>query len=92
MAAKRRKQPLSSFSAGSTFKNPKGKISAARYIDTSGLRGKRIGEAEVSKRHANFIVNLKNAKASDILRLIALVRRRVKSEFSVDLTPEIIVI
>ncbi len=89
---KKREQPLGSFSAGCVFRNPKGKISAARYIDMSGLKGKRIGNAEVSRTHANFIINLKNAKAGDISRLIGFIRRRVKSEFSVDLIPEIVIL
>lgn len=82
-------QPLGYFSAGCIFRNPKGSISAARYIDTSGLKGKRVGGAEISRIHANFIINLKNAKADDILRLIELMRKRVKSRFNVDLVPEV---
>ncbi len=89
---KKREQPLGSFSAGCVFRNPKGKISAARYIDMAGLKGKRIGNAEVSRTHGNFIINLKNAKAGDILRLIGFIRKRVKSEFEVDLIPEIVIL
>ncbi|UCD55531.1 MAG: UDP-N-acetylmuramate--L-alanine ligase [Candidatus Omnitrophota bacterium] len=89
---KKREQPLGHFSAGCVFRNPKGKISAARYIDMSGLKGKRMGNAEVSRTHANFIINLKNAKAGDISRLVGFIRKRVKSEFEVDLVPEIVIL
>jgi UDP-N-acetylmuramate--L-alanine ligase/UDP-N-acetylenolpyruvoylglucosamine reductase len=89
---KKKAQPLGWFSAGCVFRNPKGRISAARYIDMSGLKGKRIGAAEVSKRHANFIVNSKNARARDIMRLIDFIKKRVKSKFGVNLVPEIIIL
>ena len=92
LGIKKEEQPLGSFSAGCIFKNPQGRIPAARYIDISGLKGKRIGGAKISERHANFIVNLKNAKARDVLCLMDLVKKRIKSRFNVNLVPEIIII
>jgi len=89
---KRKGQPLSSNSAGCVFKNPKGKITAAKCIDKLGLKGKRINDAEVSKKHANFIINKKNAKAKDILKLMNFMKRKVKSELGVTLKPEIKII
>ena len=89
---KRDKQPLHDLSAGCIFKNPDGKVSAARYIEMSRLKGKRIGGAKVSDKHANFIVNMKDAKESDVLRLIDFVKKRVKLQFGVDLDTEIIIV
>ena len=89
MEMKQKTQPLGLPSAGCVFKNPAGKIAAARYIELLNLKGEKIGDAKVSKKHANFIVNLKNAKANDILRLIRTVKRRVKSRFNIDLALEI---
>ena len=86
---KRREQPLNKMSAGCVFKNPPGNIKAWEYIDKLGLRGKRIGEAQVSDKHANFIINLRQARSADILALIKLIRKRVKTAFGVDLVPEI---
>jgi len=61
-------------------------------IDKAGLKGKRIGGAEVSTKHANFIVNMGNAKASDVLRLIELVKKEVKEKLGYVLETEISVI
>ncbi|MCM8801218.1 MAG: UDP-N-acetylmuramate dehydrogenase [Candidatus Omnitrophica bacterium] len=76
-------------SAGCVFKNPSGKRSAGELIDLCGLKGKRIGDAFVSLKHANFIVNLGRAKAKDVLGLMHLIRRKVKKRFKIDLEPEI---
>jgi UDP-N-acetylmuramate dehydrogenase len=92
LAAKRDTQPLGSFSAGCVFKNPGRKFSAAKFIEMSRLKGKRIGDAKISEKHANFIVNLKSAKRRDVLRLIKFAKERVKSRFNVELTPEIIIV
>ncbi|MBL7155597.1 MAG: UDP-N-acetylmuramate dehydrogenase [Candidatus Omnitrophica bacterium] len=92
LKTKKWEQPFGHFSAGCIFRNPNNKSSAAQYIDMLGLKGKRMGGAEISKQHANFIINLKNAKAEDILRLISFVKTRVKSRFNVNLVPEIIII
>jgi len=85
---KRSRQDLSVGSAGCIFKNPKGH-SAGRLIDLCGLKGKRIGGAFISEKHANFIINRGNAKSRDILKLVALVKKRVKHKFNIILEPEI---
>jgi UDP-N-acetylmuramate dehydrogenase len=76
------------YSAGSIFKNPKGDY-AARLIERCRLKGKEIGGAIVSRKHANFILNKGEAKADDVLHLIKLIRVRVRKKFGVDLKPEI---
>ncbi len=87
---KRRKErfPLDMPSAGSIFKNPEGNH-AGRLIDAVGLRGRRIGGAMISNKHANFIVNKGKASASDILSLMDLVLLRVREMFNIHLSPEI---
>ena len=75
-------------SAGCAFKNPSG-MSAGRLIDQAGLKGSRIGDAQVSQRHANFIVNLGRATCDDVLSLMEYVQRRVLQEFRVRLEPEV---
>ncbi len=82
------KQPLSLPSAGSVFKRPQGDF-AGRLIEEVGCKGLRVGDAMVSKKHANFIVNCHFASASDVLRLIAEVRERVFKRFDVELKLEI---
>lgn len=89
IAERAAKQPLDFPSCGSTFKNPEGH-SAGRLIEKSGLKGLRVGGAEISLKHANFILNKEGAKASDILALIEVIRRTVKEKFSVDLETEVI--
>jgi len=76
-------------SAGSIFINPKPQ-SAGDLIEKCGLKGKQIGEAKISEKHANFIVNLGGAKAQDVLKLIALAREEVKKKFDLNLKTEII--
>ncbi len=73
---------------GSTFKNPPGEA-AGRLIDAAGLKGTRIGGAEISTVHANFIVNLGGATAADVMALIELARARVQERFGVTLALEI---
>lgn len=75
-------------SAGCIFKNPPG-YSAGQLIDLCGLKGRRIGDACISQRHANFILNLKSAKACDVLKLMDLVKKKVKEKFNITLEPEI---
>ena len=75
-------------SAGCAFKNPPGRP-AGRLIDQAGLKGARIGDAQVSSRHANFIVNLGRATCDDVLSLMEHIQRRVMQEFHVMLEPEI---
>jgi UDP-N-acetylmuramate dehydrogenase len=81
-------QPLAHQSAGCIFKNPRG-ISAGMLIDQAGLKGERIGGAEVSDRHANFIVVDREASSNDVLQLIDLVRSRVAEQLGVELELEI---
>jgi len=76
-------------SAGCIFKNPAGS-SAGRLIDLSGLKGERVGDAEVSPVHANFIINRGEATSSDVLELIRRVRARVRERQGVDLEPEVL--
>lgn len=81
-------QPLNMPNAGSTFRNPPGDH-AARLIEACGLKGKVIGGAQISPKHANFIVNLGNASASDIQQLIDLMRDTVQEKFAVQLQQEV---
>jgi UDP-N-acetylmuramate dehydrogenase len=85
---KKASQPLSFQSAGCIFKNPRG-ISAGSLIEQAGLKGTRVAGAEISDRHANFIVTHEGAKSDDVLRLIELARSRVSEQFGVDLELEI---
>ena len=85
---RRDKQPLEYPSAGSTFKRPAGDF-AARLIDTCGLRGLRVGDAQVSEKHAGFVVNLGQARAADVLALMAEIERRVYEQTGVQLEPEV---
>jgi UDP-N-acetylmuramate dehydrogenase len=75
-------------SAGCIFKNPR-KYSAGKLIDLCGLKGKSIGGASISLKHANFILNTKGAKAGDVLRLMDLIKKEAKKKFRVSLVPEI---
>lgn len=81
-------QPLNMPNAGSVFRNPPGDH-AARLIESCGLKGKTIGGAQVSEKHANFIVNLGDATASDIEGLIESVQAEVKQKTGVELHPEV---
>ena len=76
-------------SAGCVFKNPPGN-SAGRLIDESGLKGERVGDAEVSTTHANFIVNRGHATGADVLELVRRVRARVRQMKGVELEPEVL--
>jgi UDP-N-acetylmuramate dehydrogenase len=80
-------------SAGSTFKNIKDKrLAVGKLIEDCGLKGRRVGNAKISEKHANFIVNLGNAKAADVLELISLAKKCVKEKFNIDLEEEIRII
>ena len=85
---KKATQPLTFQSAGCIFKNPRG-MSAGLLIDQAGLKGTKIGNAEISDRHANFIIAHKGASSQDVLRLIDLARSKVAEQFGVDLELEI---
>lgn len=83
------KQPLEYPSAGSTFKRPEGNY-AGKLIMDAGLRGYRIGGAQVSNKHCGFVVNTGNAAAADIREVIEEVQEKVKDKFHVTLEPEVI--
>lgn len=85
---RKRTQPLSSPSCGSTFTNPPGDH-AARLIDAAGLKGHRIGGAEISEKHANFFLNTGDATPEDIAALIRHARAVVLERFGVELEPEV---
>lgn len=86
--ARMQSQDLSRPSLGCAFRNPPGH-SAGRLIDLCGLKGKRWGGACISDKHANFILNLKDAAAEDYLKLMALAAQKVKNKFNIILEPEI---
>lgn len=81
-------QPLHLPNSGSMFKNPPGNF-AAKLIEQAGLKGKRVGNAQISEKHANFIVNLGGAKAADILTLVDLARRTVHQNAGILLELEV---
>ncbi|HIU36463.1 MAG TPA: UDP-N-acetylmuramate dehydrogenase [Candidatus Fimenecus excrementigallinarum] len=85
---RKEKQPLDFPSAGSTFKRPEGHFAGA-LIEQCGLKGCRIGGAQVSEKHAGFIINAQEATSADIAALIAFVRQRVLEETGVLLSPEV---
>jgi len=82
------KQPLEYPSAGSTFKRPEVGFAGA-FIEECGLKGKQIGGAMVSEKHAGFIINYDNASSDDILKLMDYVKKTVEKEKGVTLTPEV---
>ena len=88
MERRRTKQPLEYGSAGSTFKRPEGYYAGA-LIEQSGLKGKQIGGAQVSEKHAGFVINKDNATAKDVLDLMAFIRETVQREHGVTLEPEV---
>jgi UDP-N-acetylmuramate dehydrogenase len=88
---KKSTQPLALASAGCVWKNPPGET-ASRLIEKCGLRGKRLNGAEISSKHANFVVNRGGAAAVDVLALMQLTRERVQTQFGVTLEPEIRII
>lgn len=85
------KQPLEYPSAGSTFKRPDGYFAGA-LIQECNLKGKSVGGAQVSEKHAGFVINKDNATSADILNLINLIKNTVESETGVTLEPEVIVL
>ncbi|WP_287154405.1 UDP-N-acetylmuramate dehydrogenase [Candidatus Solincola tengchongensis] len=85
---RKERQPLGRPSAGSVFLNPPG-MSAGEIIERCGLKGMRVGDAMVSPKHANFIVNLGKASADDVLRLVELIKREVLRKEGVELEEEI---
>jgi UDP-N-acetylmuramate dehydrogenase len=85
---RRASQPLEFPSAGSTFKRPQGGYAAA-LIDQAGLKGLRVGGAEVSPKHAGFVVNVGGATAQDVKELMAQVQRAVWETSGIRLEPEV---
>lgn len=85
---RREKQPLEYPSAGSTFKRPAGHF-AGKLIDEAGLRGFRVGDAQVSEKHCGFVINRGNATAADVRKLCREVRRRVKETSGLELELEV---
>lgn len=88
LKSRNEKQPVNMPSAGSTFKRPEGYF-AGKLIEDAGLKGYKIGGAEVSTLHAGFVINSGNATSKDILTLIKYIQDKVKNEFGVDLEPEV---
>ena len=91
MQSRNTKQPVNMPSAGSTFKRQEGVI-AAKLIDEAGLKGYRIGGAEVSTLHAGFVINVGGATSQDILDLIAHIQKVIKEKYQVMLEPEVKII
>jgi len=89
--AKKRKQnqPIGQLCAGCIFKNPPGQF-AGQLIDRAGLKGKKIGGAMISEKHANFIINSSDAKAKNVIALIDLIKKTIKEKYRVDLEEEIV--
>ena len=83
-----KKQPLAQPNTGSIFRNPPGDF-AGRLVEEAGLKGRAVGGAEVSEKHANFIVNVDGATARDVRALMALVQQEVLRKFNVKLVPEV---
>lgn len=90
-AKRREKQPLEYPSAGSTFKRPEGYF-AGKLIEDAGLRGYRVGDAQVSEKHCGFVVNRGKATSAEVLQLIEDVQKEVKEQFGVQLEPEVRII
>jgi UDP-N-acetylmuramate dehydrogenase len=82
------RQPTGQPNAGCVFKNPPG-ASAGRLLDLCGMKGRRLGDAEVSRVHANFICNVGNARARDVIGLMDIMRRAVLRSFGIELSPEL---
>jgi UDP-N-acetylmuramate dehydrogenase len=90
-AERKASQPYGIRSLGSVFKNPPGD-KAGRLIEAAGLKGRRSGGAQISSKHANFIVNVDHAQASDVLSLVRIAHDSVQQQFGVDLEQEIVVL
>lgn len=88
---RREKQPLEYPSAGSTFRRPEG-FYVGPMIEQMGLKGFKIGGAQVSTKHAGFIINTGDATANDVLQLIKYIQDKAQQQFGVDLRPEIVII
>ena len=87
--SRRNNQPLQYRSAGSIFKNPKNGMAAGYLIDKTGLKGLKKGDAEISTKHANFIINHGNASSDNIVELIKIIKTKVYDKFKVNLELEV---
>jgi UDP-N-acetylmuramate dehydrogenase len=87
IARRKEAQPIGEWSCGSTFTNPRGGH-AARLIEAAGLKGHRIGDVMVSNKHANFLVNVGDARAADVEKLVRFIQDEVQKHSGVRLTPE----
>jgi UDP-N-acetylmuramate dehydrogenase len=85
---KRNSQPLNAKNAGCIFKNPRG-LSAGAMIDQAGLKGMRVGGAEVSTKHANFIISHPGGTADDVMKLMKIVREKVYDKNEILLETEV---
>jgi UDP-N-acetylmuramate dehydrogenase len=92
MIYRKKTQPLGCACAGSFFKNPSNRLSAGYLIEQAGLKGYQVGDAEVSHRHANFIINKGRATSKDIIHLMHDIQEKVMMKFSVQLQPEVKII
>jgi UDP-N-acetylmuramate dehydrogenase len=88
-AVRKAAQPTNKRTFGSVFKNPEHELSAGRMLEACGLRGHRIGGAQISARHANFIENAGEATANEALQLMVEARRRALEDFGVELEHEV---
>lgn len=88
VAKRKQSQPSGYPNSGSMFRNPPGDF-AGRLIEAAGLKGKRIGRSEISRRHANFIINLGDGRAAEVRELMELAQREVRLRFGVELVPEV---
>jgi UDP-N-acetylmuramate dehydrogenase len=89
---KKEKQPQKVFCAGSFFKNPDNEKAAGELIELAGFKGMKAGDAQVSDKHANFIINKGGAKASDVIELANIIKKTVKDKFNIMLEPEVKII
>ena len=87
--SRRENQPLQFRSAGSIFKNPNINMAAGYLIDQANLKGTRIGDAEISTKHANFIINHGNASSDNIIKLIKIIKKEVLLKFKINLELEV---
>ena len=88
LAPRKQTLPLKYPNAGSIFKNPPGDY-AGRLIEAAGLKGERIGGAQISKKHANIIINRSTASSKDVEQLITLAQKKVREIFSINLDLEV---
>jgi UDP-N-acetylmuramate dehydrogenase len=88
---RQKKHPLEFPNAGSIFKNLPGQA-AGKLIEEMGMKGMKVGDAQISTKHANFIINKGKATASDVLELIALIQAKAEKEKGVNLEPEVVIV